>query len=574
MKRLLTIILSVFMLFSSCLVIGAEGAVAVSATQNDNGDLILTVTGDDASKVVGAIYNYSNKNSTIAFTVGDNWTGFVRNGSDGKNYISKTEDNKLVISNSVLKDGDFVNDTNKIELLVDGTVVASTSIVLSGVNDVPTPDAVSKLTVSNSFSINAIVGKNPDNVTVKVYDENNNTTEHNTYWATLNEQGNYVGMFGSYYETFKENKTYYLIYTYKYTENKVGEKANPKLIFRGLECQQIEVAKGASGVTDNGWALFTTGSTIEYAMPLESVIGYEWSYDIENVDYIKLAGAGITPIKNQAFVIQFFAKDGYSVPTKADDITVTVGGTKTDFVYETFNYNGQLGGYLCVNGNKVQGDVKITTKCVQNKVDAKVDGNAPATSVEGTQEELNNKVDLTEEEVSSGATVYLAVSDNVKDEDKSLVNKNLEGNTLGQILNITLVKKVDNKETKVKETTSGLNISVDLDDSLINKDSTIVRTYNVIRVHKTENGTEIKVIPATYDETTKKVTFTTDKFSTYAIVYKDAKKVDKKDESTSSNNTSSDSKVVTCEQAMNSKNWTWSESKKACVYRVSNTSSK
>lgn len=33
-------------------------------------------------------------------------------------------------------------------------------------------------------------------------------------------------------------------------------------------------------------------------------------------------------------------------------------------------------------------------------------------------------------------------------------------------------------------------------------------------------------------------------------------------------------KVVTCEEDMNSKNWTWSESKKACVYRVTNTSAK
>ena len=37
---------------------------------------------------------------------------------------------------------------------------------------------------------------------------------------------------------------------------------------------------------------------------------------------------------------------------------------------------------------------------------------------------------------------------------------------------------------------------------------------------------------------------------------------------------SHENKVVTCEEAMNSKNWTWSETKKACVYRVSNTSSK
>ena len=31
---------------------------------------------------------------------------------------------------------------------------------------------------------------------------------------------------------------------------------------------------------------------------------------------------------------------------------------------------------------------------------------------------------------------------------------------------------------------------------------------------------------------------------------------------------------LSCEEYMNSKNWTWSETKKACVYRVSNTSSK
>ncbi len=45
------------------------------------------------------------------------------------------------------------------------------------------------------------------------------------------------------------------------------------------------------------------------------------------------------------------------------------------------------------------------------------------------------------------------------------------------------------------------------------------------------------------------------------------------EESNTSSNTSS-TKVVTCEEAMNSKNWTWSESKKACVYRVANTSAK
>ena len=34
----------------------------------------------------------------------------------------------------------------------------------------------------------------------------------------------------------------------------------------------------------------------------------------------------------------------------------------------------------------------------------------------------------------------------------------------------------------------------------------------------------------------------------------------------------SSTKALTCEQHMNSNNWTWSEEKKACVYKVSITS--
>ena len=47
--------------------------------------------------------------------------------------------------------------------------------------------------------------------------------------------------------------------------------------------------------------------------------------------------------------------------------------------------------------------------------------------------------------------------------------------------------------------------------------------------------------------------------------------VEEKKEETSTSTTST-STVVTCEQAMGSKDWTWSEAKKACVYKVTNTS--
>ncbi len=146
-----------------------------------------------------------------------------------------------------------------------------------------------------------------------------------------------------------------------------------------------------------------------------------------------------------------------------------------------------------------------------------------------------------------------------------------DGLTKGAIYDISIYKNIEGEteKTPVTYTKADTVISFPLEDYLINTNSSINREYKVVRVH---NG-ETTVLDATYDSATKSITFKTDKFSTYAICYKDSKKEEKKEESNTSSNTSS-TKVVTCEEAMNSKNWTWSESKKACVYKVSNTSSK
>ena len=357
---------------------------------------------------------------------------------------------------------------------------------------------------------------------------------------------------------------YYLIIDCNFIANMTGDIGTTEISTIG-DVSEVEIFKGVAGGYGNSYAYFSCWGSKQYAIKYTAKHVYNWSYNIENVEKVNLAGAGIKPTEGDAFVIMFYAKEGYSVPVNQDDITVTVGGTKIT----NFNYTPSedlTNGHLMVNPEDVTGDITITTKCVKNEVPAQKTGNVPDTSYEGTQDELNSKVDLTNEEKEKGAKVYLAVSDSVKAEDKKLVNDNLVGNTLGQILNITLVKEVESTKTEVKETNAGLKISVDLDDSLVNKDSSIERTYKVIRVH--DGKTEI--LDASYDASGKKVTFTTDKFSTYAIVYKDAKKEEKKEES----NNNSSNKVVTCEEAMNSKNWTWSEAKKACVYRVSKTSTK
>ena len=71
---------------------------------------------------------------------------------------------------------------------------------------------------------------------------------------------------------------------------------------------------------------------------------------------------------------------------------------------------------------------------------------------------------------------------------------------------------------QVTNTNGTITISVKVPEGLINTDSNVTRTYQIARYH---NG-EVELITGTYDPTTHMFTFETDKFSTYAIVYKDS----------------------------------------------------
>ena len=73
------------------------------------------------------------------------------------------------------------------------------------------------------------------------------------------------------------------------------------------------------------------------------------------------------------------------------------------------------------------------------------------------------------------------------------------------------------------------------------------------------------------------IDFETNKLGMYAlVVYKEVSPTPEvtPTPATVENKDSSTTKVVTCKEAMGSENWIWSESKKACVYKVSNTSGK
>ncbi|WP_287389152.1 hypothetical protein [Lachnospira sp.] len=143
---------------------------------------------------------------------------------------------------------------------------------------------------------------------------------------------------------------------------------------------------------------------------------------------------------------------------------------------------------------------------------------------------LTTLLALTDEEVAQGVNVWLDIQDmsaSVQQTDKTLIQDNSGDYTVGLYFDINLFKKVgSNDATKVTETNGKVQASIVIPESLRKSG----RTFEIIRVH---DGVATD-ITGTYDENTHVFTFETDKFSTYALVYKDLTS-----SSDSSNNTQS-----------------------------------
>ena len=96
---------------------------------------------------------------------------------------------------------------------------------------------------------------------------------------------------------------------------------------------------------------------------------------------------------------------------------------------------------------------------------------------------------------------------------------------MGEDLNITyfdakLFKQVgNNPKAPISEPGIAIKVTITIPKELLNTDGTINREYMILRLH--EGQSKADVIKGTFDAKTGEFTFETDKFSTYAIVYKD-----------------------------------------------------
>ena len=238
--------------------------------------------------------------------------------------------------------------------------------------------------------------------------------------------------------------------------------------------------------------------------------------------------------------------------TKTEEVAALGHNYDTEWTVDkeaTTTETGSKSHHCKVCGNKtdvtiipmIKADVSINVEVVKKE-------DTPDTTIEGSNNEIINSV-FTEEEIKAfknGVKVEVTIDINnienkVTESDKKLIDNKLKADEkIGTILDIVLNKNVDGNKNSVHELNSAIKLKVAIPENIINKDASIKREYSVIRIH---NG-ESENISVDYNANDNTITFETDKFSTYAIVYKDIIKntEDNNQSAIPDNNTSVDSK--------------------------------
>lgn len=161
--------------------------------------------------------------------------------------------------------------------------------------------------------------------------------------------------------------------------------------------------------------------------------------------------------------------------------------------------------------------------------DVEKDEKAPDTALSASAEELADII-LTKEEkgqIENGTDIRFILdvkdaADTVSSSEKAAVQEALNGFTMakgfavGQYLDISLFKIIGADRSVISQTPKKLTIVIDVPDSLKSRGGGKSRTFAVIRVH---NGKAEWL--ADLDNNTDTITIATDRFSSYAIVYKE-----------------------------------------------------
>ncbi len=148
----------------------------------------------------------------------------------------------------------------------------------------------------------------------------------------------------------------------------------------------------------------------------------------------------------------------------------------------------------------------------------------PAINIASATDQLLNLAKLSEDEnkaVKAGNKTQFVLSASgmtPTKEEIALIQSVLGNNVIGQYLNLNLTLKISGRaDRQITDLSAPMYIAITIPQNLVNYDSSIERTYRIVRIH---DGVAT-LIDGTYDAATNQFTFATDGFSTYALVYED-----------------------------------------------------
>ena len=147
---------------------------------------------------------------------------------------------------------------------------------------------------------------------------------------------------------------------------------------------------------------------------------------------------------------------------------------------------------------------------------------APSTKLVYTDKDaFLASVGLSDEEKSSASVevVFKVASKSMTQAESELTASKLpEGYGTGCALDLSMYLNLNGeKKRDITQTAGPISISVTIPQNLINSDASVTRSYKIVRIH----GGDAQVLDGTYNAQDHTFTFSTDRFSTYVIIYRD-----------------------------------------------------
>ena len=327
-------------------------------------------------------------------------------------------------------------------------------------------------------------------------------------------------------------------------QSKVYEEKDPDLTYAVSGVLDGETLKGitlARAEGENAGEYDITGTADAGANPNYDVTFAKGTFTIKPKSIQSatvVLGKGLTANgAEQTQTVEKVLLDDKEIPTDSYTVagnTATAHGIYTLTVTGKGNYKDSVKWTYVIAPSKAEDapGEEIAIGSGKVKVDVKSEGIVPPATLLTNKAELLAMLvdsgDITADElaqIADGASVDIVLTvkeANVPDEVKTAMAQAAKGYTIGQYLDISLLKymTVNGKQqdgVALHTTKNALTISVAVPDALINTNSAVNRTYCIVRNHE---GT-ITVLDAAFDAANKTLTFKTDRFSIYAIAYKD-----------------------------------------------------